>query len=326
MMATIEELRAEHAERGIGPQLLDLLRRVVVAVSVEFPSTHYSPSGEWGSSELDDLLQSWVEDRLVGRRTLGVLLAGAATVQDLRRALMESCRWHIRNRRARGEQRNLERRSRRLLNDDPEVRGTGGTRTADTVWRLDGDDRPPIDRLDVLVRAAHELSDEELAASRWDNASYRASPILGNARLHQLLVHILRSAGPARHGDLVETLRRRFALPLSGPPEAIDALLDEPAAEATAEEEAIMAMDNDSAAELARAVVARITPDEAAAAYALYAWESFAAASRALDCSENTVRNRVRRVVRHIQDDTASHEHASTVYDHVVLILRTDTP
>ena len=86
MSADLEQLRREHADKVIGPDLQQLLEGVVRATARTYPPAEYSDSATWDSHALADALQDWVEARLLRRGDLSKMLAGAPSVDGLRAA------------------------------------------------------------------------------------------------------------------------------------------------------------------------------------------------------------------------------------------------
>jgi hypothetical protein len=214
-MSDLGHLRAEHAKEVIGPELARLLARVATATAKTYPPG-YSPAGVWNDEAVADALQDWTEDRLLRRKDLAKLLAGARSERSFRAGLTTSFGQHLTNRRRRSAATNLYKRIQAMLRDDDTFAPAGGAGgTADRPWTLAADPAPaPSARSeDELVRSAFALSDEELEVVRYGPHSLKESPILRRPALHRFLVHMLLQAeGTLTPAVLIEVVKRRFNL------------------------------------------------------------------------------------------------------------------
>ncbi|MGH9890936.1 MAG: hypothetical protein ACREA0_02910 [bacterium] len=215
-MNTLEELRREHTEMGIGPGLMQLLDRIVRATAVTYPPSEYSDAGVWNREALEDALHDWIEKRLIGRGDLSVMLGSASTMGSLRSALTRSLSQLLTNRRRRTSASNLYKRTLALLRRDDVFRPVGpGGRPSEQLWALTEDSvsDPSTLSLEELVKAAWELSDEVLDVVRYGPYSLKSSPILREPRLRDFIVHVLRRArGCLTTATMFEVMRHRFNL------------------------------------------------------------------------------------------------------------------
>ncbi len=214
-MSGLDLLRAEHEREVIGPELGRLLARVATATAKTYPP-EYSPTGVWNDEAIEDVLQDWTEDRLLRRKNLSKLLAGARSEGALRSGLTTSLGQHLTNRRRRSAVTNLYKRMQTMLRDDDafEPVGPAGA-AADRPWALATAPtrRPSELRGNELVRLAFELSDEDLEVIRYGPHSLKESPILRRPALHRFLVHMLdRAEGTLTLAVLIDVIRRRFNL------------------------------------------------------------------------------------------------------------------
>lgn len=214
-MSDLEQLRAEHAKEVIGPELARLLARVATATAKTYPP-EYSPAGVWNDEAIADALQDWTEDRLLRRKDLAKLLAGARSERSIRAGLTTSFGQHLTNHRRRSAAANLYKRMQAMLRDDDAFAPAGGAgAAADRPWTLAADPAPAPSACgeDELVRSAFALSDEELEVVRYGPHSLKESPILRRPALHRFLVHMLLQAeGTLTPAILIEVVKRRFNL------------------------------------------------------------------------------------------------------------------
>ncbi|MFL5901783.1 MAG: hypothetical protein ACJ75S_11380 [Solirubrobacterales bacterium] len=226
MSATLVELRAEHEREVIGPQLASLLARIATATAKTYPPD-YSAAGVWDDAAIEDVLQDWTEDRLLRRKDLGQMLAGARSLGALRAALTTSLGQHLTNRRRRSAATNLYKRTLAMLRSSERFASADGAGVAaDQPWQIKGtsESGPSPMRDAELVRLAFQLSDEELGVVRYGPHSLKESPILRREGLHRFLEHVLGGAGGTlTPAILIEVMKRRFNLLSPAPVELEEA-------------------------------------------------------------------------------------------------------
>lgn len=214
-MSNLEALRAEHEAKVIGPLLAGLLARVATATAKTYPPD-YSPTGTWNDEAIEDVLHDWTEDRLLRRKDLSKLLAGARSEGALRSGLTTSFGQHLTNHRRRSAATNLFKRVLATLRDDDAFEAVGATGpAADQPWTLTADpaQKPSALAENELVRLAFELTDEDLGVVRYGPHSLKESPILRKPGLHRFLTHMLEGAeGALSPATLINVVRRRFNL------------------------------------------------------------------------------------------------------------------
>lgn len=232
MSATVDQLKQEHAEHVIGPELKTLLERVVRATARAYPPAEYAQAASWDSEALADALQDWVEVRLLRRGDLSKLLAGAPSVEGFRRGLTRSFEQFLTNRRRRTSATNLYQRTTKILRSDSAFAKVGqASRSHEQLWTLaelaaavEGPTRVGIP---LLVALAFELDDDQLEVVRYGAQSLKSSPILREPKLREFLVHLLsRAEGALDQATIAEVMRRRFGLHEI----EVDALADDVAA------------------------------------------------------------------------------------------------
>jgi hypothetical protein len=214
-MSSLEALRTEHEAKVIGPLLAGLLARVATATVKTYPPD-YSPTGTWNDEAIEDVLHDWTEDRLLRRKDLSKLLAGARSEGALRGGLTTSLGQHLTNNRRRSAAANLFKRVLAMLRDDDAFEAVGAVGpAADQPWTLAADpaQKPsPLDEND-LVRLAFELTDDDLGVVRYGPHSLKESPILRQPGLHRFLTHTLEGAGGTLSpATFINVVRRRFNL------------------------------------------------------------------------------------------------------------------
>ncbi len=214
-MSNLEELRAEHEAKVIGPLLAGLLARVATATAKTYPPD-YSPTGTWNDEAIEDVLHDWTEDRLLRRKDLSKLLAGARSEGALRSGLTTSLGQHLTNHRRRSAATNLFKRVLATLRNDDAFEAVGAAGSAaDQPWTLTTNpaQKPSALGENELVQLAFELTDEDLGVVRYGPHSLKESPILRKPGLHRFLTHMLERAGGALSpGTLINVVRRRFNL------------------------------------------------------------------------------------------------------------------
>lgn len=304
-MDTLGELRAEHEEVVIGPKLHNALERIVRATTHEYPASEYSRAGTWNREAQEDLLQDWVEKRLLGRGDLGVILNKYSTLPAVRRALTTSLSQLIINQRRRSSAANLHKRIRKMLETEPSFQFISGGWT----HVADAHNEPMQLSLSELTAIAFELSDDDLQVVRYGPTSLKSSPILRESKLREFLVHVLgRIQGSIPLADLMDVFRMRFNL------HALDDVeLDErtPQREPGPDAEA-------QAALLVRMVYRRLTSTERHLARAYYgAAEDLAEAAKASGATEETIFEAIRKAIEIISDWVESADEA----EHLMRLL-----
>lgn len=298
---------------GIGPRLAELFERVVWATAPTYPPAEYSDARVWNEEALRDLLHDWIEARLIRRGDLSAMLASAAEIRSLRAALTTSLAQFIINRRRRTSATNLFKRAQAKLESDDRFQPVGhSVKPGQQLWTVKGDahNSPSVSGVSDLVRAACELSDDELGVIRYGPFSLKSSPILRDAALGNFLAHLLkRSEGAVTLAQIAETMRRRFNL-VELPVLDLDASLVSPDAGV------VWQVEN---RELARSVLARLGQGRAAALREFHRNEgNFRAAAEALGIDEIQVVKLVKQSMGLIAEYADSLDEALAVYDRVL--------
>ena len=313
MSVTLEQLRTEHEAQFIGPELKHLLERVASATARTYPPS-YSDAGVWNEDSIADALQGWTAERLVGRRDLTKLLAGARSVSSLRAGLTRSFEQYLTNGRERSSATNLYTRTVRMLRSEDEFQPVGNApKSHEQLWTLAADPKPGPSETDLRtrLRVAAELSDEELPVVKYGPFSLKSSPILREAALKRFLLHLLVGVGALTPTDIMDVMRRRFALVEPG--------LDELAEDIEAAEPS--AHDQTTQRTIARSVAARTGAEESRLLAALAEYEGFAAAAEATGSTEASVRRAYSEMLAKVTGDAVDPEETEHICGLILEIL-----
>jgi len=315
-MDSLQELRVEYQKDGIGVLLSELLGKIVWATVRHYPASEYSPFGNWDEPACEDVLEDWVMERLWGRADLQAMLAGVASIAQLRAALTTSLRQYLTNKRRRSIVSNLYKRVLATLRDDSHFRSVGGASlAAEQRWTLaeneSGD--PSMLALHDLVQIACELSDDELQVVRYGPFSQKLSPILREPKLREFLCHLMRRAqGSLTVSSIIDVMRFRFSLPTEEHielHEGIPSSMPSPANEA---ERTIAA----------RAVVSRLDYDDVRRLTAYFRSNGdFSEAARECACTVERVREVVHRAFGAICECSESEDDARSIMNRVESLL-----
>ncbi|MGH2904057.1 MAG: hypothetical protein ACRDK7_10800 [Solirubrobacteraceae bacterium] len=305
MSATLQQLRQEHHREFIGAELAALLTRVATATARTYPPS-YTPAGVWNEDSIADAAQAWTAERLIERRDLTNLLAGASTLASLRAGLTRSFQQHLTNQRQSTSATNLYKRIVTMLRMDSDFQALPGTaRPHRQLWTLASDPQSEPSRLPLAARLkrAAELSDDDLKVIRYGPLSLKSSPILRMPALKRFLLHLLGGAGALSPADIMDIVRRRFALP-------------EPQAIALNEDLQLPAVATHHAAierAIASSIAARLGAPRVALLAALVEHEDFKAAGTATDTDEASVRRAYMEMVAMVDEEALDAEEAQRI-------------
>jgi hypothetical protein len=282
MTASLEHLRTEHEREFIGPELKALLERVASATARAYPPT-YSEAGVWNDESIADALQGWTAERLIGRRDLTKLLTGARSLSALRAGLTKSFGQYLTNGRERSSVTNLYQRTVKMLASDQAFARIGAApKPHEQLWSVTGDSRegPSSTNLRARLGVAAQLTDEDLQVVKYGPFSLKSSPILRKPALKRFLTHLLEGVGPLTPADIIEVMRRRFALV---EPESVELDDDFEPPEPTVHDQATQQA-------IAQSVAGRLGGERARLLSALAEHEDFESAAEAIGTDEATVR------------------------------------
>lgn len=311
MSVTLEQLRDEHRRVVVGPELARVLARVATATAKMYPPD-YSQAGVWNDASIEDALQDWTEDRLLRRKDLSKMLAGAASVGALRAALTTSFGQHLTNRRRRSASTNLYKRMGKMLRDDEAFEAVHAIRNAaDQPWAVKfvgASEASPLPESE-LVRLAFELSDDDLGVVRYGPHSLKESPILRTPALHRFLVHMLTAAqGTLTPAVLIEVMKRRFNLV---DPESVE--LEE--AESLDEERAATVPETEA---VAASVIARLGRQRCAVLAAFTQHGAIESAADAHGVDPAVVERTLSETLALVAEHAADRDEAAAIYDRVI--------
>ena len=309
---TIEELRTERSREQIGPQLAELLNRVVTATAPTYPASAYSESATWDEASLQDALQDWVLTRLVERRDLDAMLAGAPSVKVLQAMLTTSFGQFLTNRRRRSSASNLYKRSLAILRTDARFRPVGTGHGSSQLFTTSADQmrEPSSKGTRDLLEIAWEKSDLKLGVVRYGPTSLKSSPILRDPELGDFLFFLLwRAEGALDMATIAEVIRRRFNLLDLAPAELSEAV-SSPELSIVRQVEI---------RDQARSVLKRLGLErvQTLRQYQL-AKGDFAAAAKGLSKPVAQVRKEISEVMQLVAEYAESIDEARAVYDQVV--------
>lgn len=322
----LDALRREHDAIGIGPELMRLLERVVKATAPGFPADVYARESKWTDQALEDVLQGWVEKRLVGRGDLGRMLVEAGSLRSLKGILSCSLKQYMINESGKGSAFRLVQRTKKLLyaKDGPfRSQPSPPTRKSRDLWFVgEAVVGPSCLNLSALVQIAHELDDDDLRVVHYAPDAQKASPILRKPQLLRFLEYLLtRSEGALTVPVIGKVLVQRFNLV---PPQQED--LDTAARRASGgDSTAPQAMD----AMMARNALARLSPTQRGVVKALEASSGdVKAPAAALGMSVEEVATVRGEVIRLVCEDAEDEDGCRALYKLVVetLFLLNDGP
>ena len=305
MTPTLEQLRAEHEALFIGPELMRLLERVASATARTYPPS-YSEFGVWNEEAIADALQGWVAERLLGRRDLTKLLAGARSAASLRAGLTRSFQQFLTNGRQRDSATNLYQRSVKLLRTDSEFKALGASSKAhDQLWTLSASPStgPSTATLKRRLEVGAELSDDDLAVVRYRSMALKSSPVLREPALKRFLTHLLSELGALTPADILEIMRRRFALT---EPEQLDLPEDLDTREPESHDAVAQAV-------ITRSICARTSQDDAVLLAAIAVREDVADAAQALGRSSADVQHAMERLLENVAMEGIDEEDANQI-------------
>jgi hypothetical protein len=316
LMDTLDGLREEYDQVGIGPDMHELLAKIVWSTVRQYPASEYSPYRTWDHSACEDVLNDWITERLWGRADLQNLLSSSATVQHLRAALTTSLRQHLTNKRRRSIVGNLYKRVRTMLRNDSAFRSVNSASAGpEERWMLVSVDfkLPSSFSVAELAQIACELNDDDLEVVRYGPFSQKLSPILRDPKLREFLIHLLqRSKGTLTLGAIIDVMRLRFSLPtdeVTELDEGMSSLSISPADEAAMRQSA-------------RTVVSRLTTEETDILERYFRSSgAFLEAARLSHCDVQQVRDVVHRAFAMISECSDSEDEARAVMQTVESLL-----
>ncbi len=260
----------------------------------------------WNDEAVADALQGWVAERLLGRRDLTKLLAGARSATSLKAGLTRSFQQYLTNGRQRDSATNLFQRTVKLLRTDPDFEALGASsKPHDQLWTLRQGSAtgPSTATFKQRLEFAAQLSDDDLAVVRYRSASLWSSPILRAPALKRFVTHLLSELGALTPADILEIMRRRFALP---EPEQLDLTEDLDTREPEPHDAVAKAV-------ITRSICARTSEDDAVLLAALAACEDVADAAQAIGRSSADVQHALDRLLEKVALEGLDEEDADQI-------------
>lgn len=269
-------------------------RVVVSTCTTRYSARSYALNHRWDRESLCEVLQSWYEKRLIGKRRLETLLTIAEDARQLERLLTADLGQHIRTQHKSPLRLRLAQQTRRRLEEDPRFEAVGGrVGGQDQLWAT----RPYAER--ERPRRLHGLS---AAAGRGPHRP-----------LADLLERVLDAAeGPVCFADIVGVVVMELAQHDPASAETIDEVmadrLDVRDPSTPSPEDVILAKD------AARRVLAQLTTPITDTVLALHMTGDRRSAAAKVGCDYRTVRNRVEHVVHllseSLEQDACGHTNA----------------
>lgn len=290
-------------------ELTDALHRELAATvrwlvfAANLP-TSMSPYGKWDAEAADELLQAWLEERLL-RGHLQALLDRSRTPDAFHRLARRSLRQWLLNHRRRSYSQNLYSRLQVLLDAPPFVRRQAAARPQDTWWTLDS-------APDATLFAGPERELDSVAWSLGDfellrySEREKLSPLLSAPDLQRFAEGLLTGTGCAvTLGMMLRALRNRFGLeePRDEPLDAPERGLPLAAPDAVAEDAVLL--------EHAKSVLEELTERQRDVLMGTRAGETLEQLAARHGCAVATVHNERRRIanaVERVSENTAERD------------------
>jgi hypothetical protein len=297
------DARFRHQGELSSPLLAEFESTVAALVRYGRLPASLSPYGAWNDEAAKEVLQGWLEGKLL-RGDLLALLDRAGTAGAFRRMAERSLRHWLLNQRERSQARNLYARAVELLRDGDEfVIREDAARPQDVWWTLrdrpDASPHPGDER--SLAAAAWSLGD--FALVRYSSEQSKTSPLLSTTDLKRFIRGMMEATQSAlTPALLMRALAARFnlgAVQLAEPEAAVSIASDEGVAE-----EAVLR-------DAARTVIAELTLRQLDVLLGTRAGETLEAMAERNRCSVGTIHNEQRRiadVVRRYGENSAEEE------------------
>jgi hypothetical protein len=287
----LAQARASLRSSGeVGEPLLEELRAVVERLGRfgGLPAS-MSPFGSWDQEATEELLQGWLEGKLL-RGDLLALLDRARAVSGLRRMAEQSLRHWLLNQRERSQSQNLYSRIAGLLCDsDSYVVREDSARPQDVWWTLAAAPDAPVYAGDARMLSAVAWSLGELEVVRYSSEASKNSPLLSRTDLERFVRGMLEVTESALTLTLLmRALQARFDLA----PVHLEQLEENAGAVASEDEVAEEVVLRDAA----WAVISELSSRQADILLGKRADESLEVLAERHGCSRATVHNELARI------------------------------
>lgn len=212
----LRELRHLHRDgKAVPGDLFDVLVEIVRKfVRLRLLPPSYAPYGAWNDDAVDEILQSWMTERLLGRGNLQRLLDEASSVASFRSMAERSLRQHLIGKKARSQASNTFHSAARLLESDGEFAAfrTAGQRHH-TYWGLSDWNDPQLFAGDESMLLAHAWSLGKFAGVRYRPDAKKLAPLFAPGELKRFLVGLFAAVGECLTlTQIMRVIERQFDL------------------------------------------------------------------------------------------------------------------
>jgi hypothetical protein len=212
----LRQLRQLHRrDRAIPPDLYDLLRDVAGKfVGLRLLPPPYAPYGRWDAEAVDEILQAWLTDRLLGRGHLQRMLDQAASAPALKAMLERSLRQHLIAQKSRSQLGNTYRRALKILESDSDFAiYSDSAQRHQVYWGLATWSAPPLYAGDEPMLLAHAWSLGEFKTVRYRNDAKKLPPVLPGEELKRFITGLLVAVAECLTlSQVMRVMERRFDL------------------------------------------------------------------------------------------------------------------
>lgn len=212
----LRELRRLHRhDHSIPADLLSLLKEVASKfVRLRLLPPSYAPYGRWDAEAAEEILQSWLADRLIGRGNLQQMLDQASTTAAFRAMAERSLRQHLIGRKARSQLGNTFHRAAELLEQDASFeRFAEAAQRHRVYWGLAEWEDPPLFAGDENLVLASAWSLGEFTVVRYRTDAKKLPPVLPGGELKRFILGLLAAVGECLTlAQIMRVIEARFDL------------------------------------------------------------------------------------------------------------------
>lgn len=262
----------------------------------------YSPYGRWDAEAAEEILQSWIAERLLGRGNLQRMLDQASTAAAFRSMAERSLRQHLIGKKARSQLGNTFHRTAALLeHDDTFQHFAEATQRHRVYWGLAEWEDPPLFAGDENLLLAHAWSLGEFTVVRYRTDAKKLPPVLPGEELMRFLLGLLAAVGECLTlAQIMRVIEARFDLGEA----AIEQL------DAAADVERGEAVDEIGLREAALLVLQQLTSRQADVLAGRHDESTLEALAERLGCSPATIFNEEKRIRRLVEAEAESQAEA----------------
>lgn len=286
----LRELRHLHRhDRAIPADLLALLQEVASKfVRLRLLPPSYSPYGRWDAEAAEEILQSWLADRLIGRGNLQRMLDQASTAAAFRAMAERSLRQHLIGQKSRSQLGNTFHRAAALLEGDESFeRFAEAAQRHRIYWGLAEWEDPPLFAGDENLLLANAWSLGDFTVVRYRTDAKKLPPVLPGEELRRFLLGLLGAVGECLTlAQIMRVIEARFDLGES----TIEQL------DAAADVEPEEAVDEIGLREAALLVLQQLTSRQAEVLAGRHDGQTLEELAERLGCSPATIFNEEKRI------------------------------